>query len=62
MDESNVLWFADMGLDDLPLVGGKDASLGELIKLDGVRVPDGFAVTTRATAKPSPLSAPPCGK
>jgi pyruvate,water dikinase len=42
-----VLWFQDIGLDDLPLVGGKNSSLGELIKLEGVKVPNGFAITTR---------------
>ncbi len=48
MSNSNILWFRDIGLDDLPLVGGKNASLGELINLDGVLVPDGFAITTKA--------------
>ena len=32
----------------LTLVGGKGASLGELSRIDGVRVPDGFCVTTDA--------------
>lgn len=43
--------FRDVGLGDVALVGGKNASLGELIgKLAplGVRVPDGFAVTAEA--------------
>lgn len=43
--------FDDLTLDDLPLVGGKTASLGELRRLlsDGpVRTPDGFAVTADA--------------
>lgn len=42
-----VLGFADIGRDDVPLVGGKGASLGELLRA-GVRVPDGFVVTTTA--------------
>jgi len=45
---SFIRWFADIGLDDVPLVGGKNASLGELhreLGRAGVRVPNGFAVT-----------------
>lgn len=38
-------WFADCRKDSVPLVGGKCASLGELIGA-GVRVPPGFALTT----------------
>jgi pyruvate,water dikinase len=37
--------FRDLDKNSLPLVGGKNASLGELIKA-GIRVPPGFAVTT----------------
>jgi pyruvate,water dikinase len=43
--------FDEIGLDDVPLVGGKNASLGELYRnlgRAGVRVPDGFAVTADA--------------
>ena len=43
-----VRWFAEVGLADVGLVGGKVASLGEMIReLQplGIRVPDGFAVT-----------------
>src|SRR5438067_5529618 len=46
-----VRWFAEVGLDDVGLVGGKVASLGEMIReLSplGIRVPDGFAVTAEA--------------
>lgn len=42
---------AAMTLDDVPRVGGKNASLGEMIgELSplGVRVPDGFALTAEA--------------
>jgi pyruvate,water dikinase len=40
-----VCWFKNCNRDSLPLVGGKNASLGELINA-GVRVPPGFAITT----------------
>ena len=46
-----VRWFKDIRLDDVPLVGGKTASLGELygaLSLQGVRVPNGFALTAAA--------------
>lgn len=48
---NNVRWFSDLGLDDLEEVGGKNASLGEMVSqlADlGVRVPDGFATTAEA--------------
>lgn len=43
--------FSDLSLDDIPRVGGKNASLGELIRAlapRGVRIPPGFAVTADA--------------
>lgn len=40
-----ILDFRNLDKDSLPLVGGKNASLGEMIKT-GIRVPPGFAVTT----------------
>ncbi|MFH8387215.1 PEP/pyruvate-binding domain-containing protein [Kitasatospora sp. NPDC018058] len=46
-----VIRFRDLGREDVGLVGGKNASLGELINglgLAGVRVPDGFATTADA--------------
>jgi pyruvate,water dikinase len=46
-----VRWFAELGLADLEAVGGKNSSLGEMIRnLSGlgVRVPDGFATTASA--------------
>jgi pyruvate,water dikinase len=43
-----IRWLKDVGADDLALVGGKNASLGELMTLEGIRVPDGFAITTHA--------------
>lgn len=51
MTDSPVLWFDEIGMGDVPQVGGKNASLGELIqslKAKGVRVPDGFATTADA--------------
>src|SRR3954453_13083062 len=50
-DGDNVRWFADLGLADLEVVGGKNASLGEMISNlagAGVSVPDGFATTAAA--------------
>ncbi|MEK0337415.1 MAG: PEP/pyruvate-binding domain-containing protein, partial [Nitrosopumilus sp.] len=46
-----ILWFKDLTIDDVPLVGGKNASLGEMYRnltKKGVRVPNGFAVTANA--------------
>jgi pyruvate, water dikinase len=46
-----IRWFRDITLDDVPLVGGKTASLGELhraLTTAGIRVPDGFAITAEA--------------
>lgn len=43
-----VLWFKDLGKEDIPLVGGKCANLGELYGQIGVPVPNGFAVSAYA--------------
>jgi pyruvate, water dikinase len=45
-----VRWFDEIGLDDLELVGGKNASLGELAEALGhsIKVPEGFAITADA--------------
>ena len=48
---STIAWFADLGLADIEQVGGKNASLGEMVRnltSAGVRVPDGFATTAEA--------------
>ncbi|MEJ2360780.1 MAG: phosphoenolpyruvate synthase [Gammaproteobacteria bacterium] len=48
-----IRWFNEIGIDDVPLVGGKNASLGEMyqnLTSEGVRVPNGFAVTAEAYA------------
>ncbi|MFQ6106348.1 MAG: phosphoenolpyruvate synthase [Thermoplasmata archaeon] len=48
-EESMILWFREIGKEDVHLAGGKGASLGEmLVNLPDVPVPDGFAVTTNA--------------
>ena len=39
-----VIWFDDLRKTDIPLVGGKNANLGEMISA-GLPVPPGFAVT-----------------
>jgi pyruvate,water dikinase len=46
-----IRWFRELGLDDVALVGGKNASLGEMVRElagAGVRVPNGFAITAEA--------------
>lgn len=50
-DKKFILWFDELVIDDVPLVGGKNASLGEMIRelgKKGVKVPNGFAVTAYA--------------
>lgn len=50
-EESLVLPFNSVGIADIPLVGGKNASLGEMIQKlssQGVKVPTGFATTAYA--------------
>lgn len=49
--EAFILWFEQVGIADIPLVGGKNASLGEMIRqltAKGVNVPTGFATTAHA--------------
>ncbi|MEI9991388.1 MAG: phosphoenolpyruvate synthase [Rhizomicrobium sp.] len=46
-----IRWFGELGMKDVPLVGGKTASLGELycaLKPKGINVPNGFGVTAEA--------------
>ena len=45
---SFVVGFREVDRSQAMLVGGKGANLGELSRIDGVRVPDGFCVTTEA--------------
>jgi pyruvate, water dikinase len=50
-EEELILWFDDIGIDDVPMVGGKNASLGEMyqkLTSKGVAVPHGFAITAYA--------------
>ena len=52
--QTYIRWFRDLGLKDIPLVGGKTASLGELytrLTPKGIRVPNGFAITAEAYRK-----------
>ena len=49
--QSYVLWYQELGMGDVNLVGGKNASLGEMISNlanAGVQVPGGFATTSHA--------------
>lgn len=49
--QKNILWLNEIGIEDVPLVGGKNASLGEMyvnLAPKGVNLPDGFALTTNA--------------
>jgi len=46
-----ILWFDQLRIEDVPLVGGKNASLGEMYSTltpKGVKIPNGFAVTAYA--------------
>lgn len=46
-----ILWFRKISITDIPLVGGKNASLGEMVRElapKGVRIPNGFATTADA--------------
>jgi pyruvate,water dikinase len=45
-----ILWFEELTKESIPLVGGKNANLGELIKV-GIPVPPGFAITAYAYKK-----------
>ncbi|PIU33136.1 phosphoenolpyruvate synthase [Candidatus Shapirobacteria bacterium CG07_land_8_20_14_0_80_39_12] len=45
--EKNILWFQEVDKDDVSLVGGKGANLGEMAKA-GFPVPRGFIVTSKA--------------
>ncbi|MGZ8225533.1 MAG: phosphoenolpyruvate synthase [Methylococcaceae bacterium] len=48
---SYIRWFNELTIDDLPLVGGKNASLGEMYREltpQGIQIPNGFAITAEA--------------
>lgn len=49
--EQFILWFDQIGIEDVLLVGGKNAALGEMYRAltpQGVKVPNGFAITAFA--------------
>ena len=49
--QENILWFREISKEDVPLVGGKNASLGEMfskLSKKGINIPDGFVSTSRA--------------
>ncbi|WP_456463671.1 phosphoenolpyruvate synthase [Persephonella sp.] len=51
MKKKLVVWLKEVSINDVPLVGGKNASLGEMINAlssKGVNVPNGFATTSEA--------------
>lgn len=46
-----IRWFNELTIEDIPLVGGKNASLGEMYRElipQGIQIPNGFAVTAEA--------------
>jgi len=46
-----ILWFHEIGIEDIPMVGGKTASLGEMFRNlndKGINIPNGFAITAYA--------------
>ena len=51
MTNNSIIWFENLGIGDVEKVGGKNASLGEMIQgltKSGVKVPNGFATTASA--------------
>ncbi len=49
--QQHIRWFNQLSINDIPLVGGKNASLGEMYRelaAEGVIVPNGFAITAQA--------------
>ena len=48
---SYIKWFKELDMNDIEIVGGKNASLGEMYRhltVKGVRIPNGFAITVKA--------------
>ncbi len=46
-----IRWFRDITMDDVAIVGGKNASLGEMYREltpQGIQIPNGFAITADA--------------
>ena len=48
---SYILDLKEVDKTKIQLVGGKGASLGELTRMEGITVPDGFCITTEAFMK-----------
>lgn len=51
LSQPYIIRFSEMGMEDVPTVGGKNASLGEMmrnLREEGISVPDGFATTAEA--------------
>jgi len=51
LEKQNIIWFRDLTIKNIPEVGGKNASLGEMygaLRRKGVNIPNGFAVTAGA--------------
>ena len=46
MSQKNIIWFKELKIKDIPIAGGKGASLGEMSSF--MPVPDGFIVTAQA--------------
>lgn len=50
-EKKHILWFEEISIKDVPLVGGKNASLGEMyqnLTKKGINIPNGFATTSAA--------------
>jgi pyruvate, water dikinase len=50
-EEKFILWFKEISIEDVNLVGGKNASLGEMYQqliTKGVKIPNGFAITAHS--------------
>ncbi|MCJ7762939.1 phosphoenolpyruvate synthase, partial [Candidatus Bathyarchaeota archaeon] len=45
--EKRILWFEELGKEDIPLVGGKNANLGEMLRAK-INVPPGYAIAAHA--------------
>lgn len=48
---SHIKWFREISIEDVPSVGGKNASLGEMYQAltsKGVTIPNGYAITAQA--------------
>ena len=48
MANDDLIRLDQLGVGDIARAGGKGANLGELTRIEGVRVPPGFCVTTAA--------------